>query len=148
MYRWRGGRLEVFLAHPGGPCFARKDEGHWTVPKGEIEPGEELLQAAIREFTEEVGIQPKGPFLELGSIRQKGGKIVHAWAFAGDWDERQPIRSNHFEMEWPPHSGKRLTFPEVDRARFFSLAEASGAIKGTQVALLQRLAELLRADHG
>jgi predicted NUDIX family NTP pyrophosphohydrolase len=141
LYRLRDGRLEVLLAHPGGPFFAHKDDGHWTIPKGEIEPGEDLLATAIREVREEVGIavDPASRFLELGSIRQKGGKIVHAWAAACDWDESQGVRSNTCEMEWPPGSGRVARFPEVDRACFFSVDEARQKIKETQVPLLDAL---------
>src|SRR5271157_1357781 len=99
MYRFNDGILQVFLAHPGGPLFRNKDDGHWTIPKGEASGGESLLNAAIREFEEETAIKPSGNYLELGFIRQKGGKIVHAWAYEGDYDESQPIRSNTFEME-------------------------------------------------
>ena len=143
MYRLREGDLEVFLAHPGGPLFAKKDDGHWTIPKGEIESGEALLAAAIREFKEEVGIEPRGEFLELGSIEQKGGKIVHAWAFQGERDDAQPIKSNTFKLEWPPRSGKIQSFPEIDRAQFFSLAQARVKIKETQRPLLDRLESTL-----
>ncbi len=143
MFRLRAGRLEVFLAHPGGPFFAHRDEGHWTIPKGEFEPGEELLATAIREFQEETGLAASGPFLPLGSIRQKGGKTVHAWAFAGDWDESQPIRSNTFELEFPLGSGKYVRFPEIDRAGFFSVAEARRKLKDRQLPFLERLQSTL-----
>lgn len=145
MYRLRNGHVEVFLAHPGGPFFARKDAGHWTIPKGEIETGEDNLAAAIREFREEVGIAvpPQSQFLELGSIRQKGGKIVHAWAVEQDGEDPQAVHSNTYEVEWPPGSGKLERYPEVDRAQFFSLAEAKRMIKETQIPLLDRLEELL-----
>jgi predicted NUDIX family NTP pyrophosphohydrolase len=139
MYRLRKGELEVFLAHPGGPYFTKKDEGHWTIPKGEIEPGEDLLVAALREFEEETGIKPDGEFLDLGRITQKGGKIVHAWAFRGDWDESQPIKSNLCPVEWPPSSGELQYFPEVDRAQFFSIPQAQQKIKETQRPFLDRL---------
>ena len=143
MYRLKEGELEVFLAHPGGPLFAKKEDGHWTIPKGEIEPSEDLLAAAVREFKEEVGIEPHGEFLELGSIKQKGGKIVHAWAFQGERDDAQPIQSNTFNLEWPPHSGKIQSFPEIDRAQFFPLAQARVKIKETQRPLLDRLESTL-----
>jgi predicted NUDIX family NTP pyrophosphohydrolase len=136
--------LEVFLAHPGGPFFARKDAGHWTIPKGEIEPGEELLAAAVREFKEETGIEAHGPFLHLGSIKQRGGKTVHAWAFAGDWDGSTPITSSLMSLEWPPGSGRVQHVPEIDRARFFALAEARRRIKDTQCPFLERLEVALR----
>ena len=145
MFRRRGGELEVFLAHPGGPLFVKKDDGCWTIPKGEVEPGEELLPTALREFEEETGItiDPQSRFLPLGSIQQKGGKIVHAWAVEKDWDDTQPIRSNTFEMEWPPGSGRVQSFPEVDRAQFFPLAEARRKVKERQWPLIERLVEEL-----
>ncbi len=143
MYRFHNGETQVFLAHPGGPLFRKKDDGHWTIPKGELPEGESLLAAALREFEEETGIKPHGTFLELGSIRQKSGKVVHAWAFEGNPDESQPIRSNTFEMEWPPGSGIRQHFPEVDRACFFSLPEAKGKLKDTQWPLVERLVSIL-----
>ncbi len=145
MFRIREGRPEVLLAHPGGPLFAKKDEGNWSIPKGETEPGEDLLTSAGREFKEETGIDPRGPFVELGSVKQKGGKIVHAWAFAGDWDESRPFQSNTFEMEWPPWSGKRQSFPEIDRVGFFSIAEARRKLKEAQHPFLDRLQEALKS---
>lgn len=143
MYRFRDGVLRVFLAHPGGPLYRNKDEGYWTIPKGEPPDGESLLDAAVREFEEETGIKPHGTYLELGSIRQKGGKIVHAWAFEGAHDESLPISSNTFEMEWPPHSGKRQLFPEVDQACFFSTSEAKAKLKDAQWPLVERLISIL-----
>ncbi|MBI4325456.1 MAG: NUDIX domain-containing protein [Chloroflexi bacterium] len=140
MYRIGDEWLEVFLAHPGGPFFRHKDEGHWSIPKGEVEPGEELLAAALREFKEEVGLHPPGPFLELGSIKQKGGKIVYAWAFCGDWDPTHAHVCNQFTMEWPPLSGKLQSFPEIDRVGFFSLPEAREKLKASQHPFLDRLA--------
>jgi predicted NUDIX family NTP pyrophosphohydrolase len=144
MYRIRDGRLEVFIAHPGGPFFAAKDEGYWSLPKGETEPGEDLLAAAVREFKEETGIEPQTPFIELGSVKQKSGKIVHGWAFEGDWDESRPLRSNRFEIEWPPRSGKRQDFPEIDRAGFFSIAEARRKLTEAQHPFLERLQAALK----
>ena len=144
MYRWKHSRLEVFLAHPGGPFFRTKDEGHWTIPKGEVGEGESLLETAKREFQEEVGIDPRGAFVPLGSIQQKGGKTVHAWAFEGDCDESHPFRSNTFRMEWPPGSGTFVDFPEVDRAEFFPLDAARKKIKPTQWPLLDRLEAALK----
>lgn len=146
LYRRRDGRLEVFLAHPGGPLFTAKDDGHWTIPKGEVDAGEDLLTTAQREFAEETGaaLKPGVTFLPLGSIQQKGGKIVHAWAVEQEWDDTQPIRSNEFTMEWPPGSGRRQSFPEVDRAQFFSLDEARRKLKERQVPLLDRLLELVQ----
>ena len=139
MYRLRGRELEVFLAHPGGPFFARKDAGHWTIPKGEVEAGEDLLATAVREFEEEIGIKPHGDFLDIGCIKQKGGKLVHAWAFAGDWPSAQKLKSNTYRMEWPPYSGTFENFPEVDRAEFFSLVQARAIIKETQLPFIDRL---------
>lgn len=141
MYRVREGELEFLLAHPGGPFWKDRDAGAWTVPKGEIQPGEEPLAAAKREFEEEVGIKPQGEFIELKPITQKGGKVVHAWAFEGECDTAC-IHSNSFQMEWPPRSGKFQTCPEVDRACFFRLAEARRKINQAQVAFLEELARL------
>ena len=144
MYRLKNGEVEVLLAHPGGPFFKAKDDGHWTIPKGEIEPGEALLETACREFKEEVGLEPSGEFLPLGSIRQKGGKIVHAWAFEGDHADDFRVHGGLFEMEWPPHSGRIQSFPEIDRAEFFPLKAASEKIKETQRPLLDRLEAALK----
>ena len=144
MSRILNGKLQVLLAHPGGPFFKNKDEGAWTIPKGEIEPGEDLLEAARREFEEETGITPTGPFIALTPIKQKGGQIVHVWWFKGDCDPAQ-IVSNTFTMEWPPHSGREVEFPEIDRADFFDVAEASRKIQAGQGALiveLQRIVDL------
>src|SRR5688572_19564023 len=113
MYRTGNERLQVLLVHPGGPFWARKDAGVWTFPRGEIAEGEELLIAAIREFQEETGYTAKGPFIPLGQIKQKSGKVVHAWAFEGDCDPAS-LKSNAFELEWPPKSGRMCQFPEVD----------------------------------
>ncbi|HTY62483.1 MAG TPA: NUDIX domain-containing protein [Acidobacteriota bacterium] len=143
MYRFRDGELQVFLAHPGGPLYQKKDEGYWTIPKGEPPAGEDLHDAAVREFEEETGIKPHGPYLELGSIVQKGGKVVYGWAFAGDHDPSQPVRSNLFEMQWPPGSGRIQSFPEVDRAQFFPLCEGKKKLKNTQWPLVERLAARL-----
>ena len=143
MYRQRDGELQVFIARPGGPWFPNKERDLWTIPKGEVEPGEGLLVAAIREFQEEVGIVPNGPYHELGSIRQKGGKTVHAWAFAGDWPDGQPIHSNLIEVEWPPGSGSLSTWPEIERAEFFTLPAARTKMKVAQQTLLDRLVTFL-----
>ncbi|MBI5384653.1 MAG: NUDIX domain-containing protein [Verrucomicrobia bacterium] len=143
MYRFRGGALEVFLAHPGGPEADLKDDGCWTIPKGRQKPYETLLQAAQREFQEEVGIVPHGPYFGLGSIRQRSGKVVHAWAFEGQWDGSQPIRSHTFQMPWPPCSGQMQRFVEVDRAQFFSLTEARRKLKSAQHPFLDRLEALI-----
>jgi predicted NUDIX family NTP pyrophosphohydrolase len=139
LFRRPGGRLEVLLAHPGGPFFARKDEGHWTVPKGEVDPGEELFAVGRREFEEETGQPlPDGPSRELGSIVQKGGKLVHAWAVEGDLDPGAGV-SNTVELEWPPGSGRRQTFPEIDRVAWFEPDEARRRIKATQIPFIDRL---------
>jgi predicted NUDIX family NTP pyrophosphohydrolase len=141
MFRRRDNELEVLLAHPGGPFFNRKDDGVWTIPKGEAASGEDLLTRAQIEFEEEVGYRPEGvlDWIALGWIKQKGGKIVHAWAFEGDLPELFECKSNLFEMEWPPHSGKYKTFPEVDQACFFSEEVARCKIKAAQAAFLDRL---------
>ena len=141
MFRRRNNELEVLLAHPGGPFFVRKDDGVWTIPKGEAAPGEDLLTRAQIEFEEEVGCRPGNVqrWIELGWIKQKGGKIVHAWAFEGDLPELFECKSNLFEMEWPPRSGKRERFPEVDQARFFSEEEARRKLKPAQLPFLDRL---------
>jgi predicted NUDIX family NTP pyrophosphohydrolase len=138
MYRVRGGEIEFLLAHPGGPFWKNKDAGAWTIPKGEIQPGEEPLAAAQREFEEEIGLKPQGTFIELTPVTQKGGKVVHAWAFEGDFDTAR-LHSNNFQMEWPPRSGKFETCPEVDRACFFRLAEAKQKINVAQAAFLEEL---------
>lgn len=142
MYRIRDRQCEVLLAHPGGPLFQNKDEGFWSIPKGEVEPGEDLLETACREFEEETGIQPKGPFLALGPIKQKGGKVVYAWAFEGDCDPTT-IQSNRFTMEWPPRSGRHAEFPEIDRAEFFDLSAARHKIKPAQWDLIAELSARL-----
>ncbi len=145
MYRIWDGAVQVLLAHPGGPLFRNKDEGAWSIPKGEIEPGEDLLCAAEREFEEETGIKPSGPFVALAPIQQKGGKVVHAWAFEGDCDPAC-IRSNTFTMEWPPHTGRQGEFPEIDRAEFFDLPAAKRKIKAAQWGLIAELETVLRAE--
>ena len=141
MFRRKRGAFEVLLAHPGGPFFTRKDDGAWTIPKGEAALGEDLLTRAQIEFEEEVGLRPESfqGWIELGSIKQKGGKIVHAWAFEGDLPESFEVKSNLFEMEWPLGSGRRQSFPEVDQAKFFTEAVARRKLKPTQVPLLDRL---------
>src|SRR5213080_1933796 len=138
MFRRRKNKLEVLLAHPGGPFHVHKDDGAWTIPKGETAPGEDLLTRAQIEFEEEVGFRPKNvrDYIELGSIIQKGGKTVHGWAFEGDLPES-------FELEWPPRSGKRERFPEVDEARFFSEEEARRKLKPAQLPFLDRLRKAL-----
>lgn len=143
LYRRSVSGLEVLLAHPGGPIFTRRDEGHWTVPKGEPDVDEPLIVAAGREFQEETGQSaPEGARLELGSIVQKGGKVVHAWAVEGDFDPARAC-SEHFEMEWPRGSGRIESYPEIDRVAWFDPTEARRRIKDTQVALIDRLEALL-----
>ncbi len=142
-YRWSGERLEVLLVHPGGPFWARKDAGAWSIAKGELGAEEDGLAAARRELAEETGLAPAGPFIALASVRQAGGKTVHAWAVACDCDPRA-IRSNTFTMEWPPRSGALREFPEVDRAQWFALAEARVKLLAAQVPLLDALETLAR----
>ncbi|GAW66907.1 NUDIX hydrolase [Geoanaerobacter pelophilus] len=142
MYRFKEGRLELFLVHPGGPFWARKDEGAWSIPKGEYLPGEDPLEAARREFTEETGLVAQGEFLELAEIRQPGGKRVKAWAFAGDCDP-SALSSNTFSLEWPPRSGRTVQFPEVDRAGWFEPGAARVKILKGQVPLIDELCLLI-----
>ncbi|MGH7632067.1 MAG: NUDIX domain-containing protein [Gemmatimonadales bacterium] len=134
--------LEVFLAHPGGPFWRDRDAGAWTIPKGLVEDGEDLQAAAIREFREETGIAPVPPLLPLGSIRQKGGKLVHAWAWEGDVDASS-ITSNVLRAEWPRGSGRWIEFPEVDRCAWFTPAAARARINSAQRELIDRLEALL-----
>jgi predicted NUDIX family NTP pyrophosphohydrolase len=141
MFRRTKNKVEVLLAHPGGPFHVHKDDGVWTIPKGEAAPGEDLLTRAQIEFEEEVGCRPENAqeWIELGWIKQKGGKIVHAWGFEGDLPEPFGCKSNLFELEWPPRSGKYQQFPEVDQACFFSDEVARRKLKATQVPFLDRL---------
>jgi predicted NUDIX family NTP pyrophosphohydrolase len=138
LYRRSPARLEVFLAHPGGPFWHNRDAGAWTIPKGVAEPGEDLLAAACREFEEETGVHPIGPFLPLGSIRQKAGKRVHAWAWEGDADPAR-VTSNTMLTEWPRGSGRLLSFPEVDRCAWFHPEAARVKINPPQSELIDRL---------
>jgi predicted NUDIX family NTP pyrophosphohydrolase len=148
LHRRRGEELEVLLVHPGGPLWARRDEGAWSIPKGEYDEGDEPLAAARREFAEELGSDaPDGEAADLGEVRQKSGKLVHAWAVAGDLDPATAV-SNTFELEWPPRSGRRIDVPEVDRAEWFGLEVARSKINGGQVPLLDRLAELVGSSSG
>jgi predicted NUDIX family NTP pyrophosphohydrolase len=144
LYRQRDGALEVLLVHPGGPVWARRDQGAWSIPKGEYVEGEEdPLAAARREFAEELGSPPpEGDVVDLGEIRQKSGKRVRGWALEGDLDSAR-ITSNTFAMQWPPRSGRMQEFPEVDRAEWFGFSEARERINPAQAALLDRLAETL-----
>ena len=141
MYRVRNNQLEVLLVHPGGPFWARKDNGAWFIPKGEIVPAEDEFAAAKREFREETGIEPCGDFVALGTVKHKGGKIVHAWAFEGDCDPSS-IRSNTFSIEWPPRSGNRQSFPEVDRAQFVSVEQARAKMLPAEFDFIDRLASI------
>jgi predicted NUDIX family NTP pyrophosphohydrolase len=136
--------LEVFLAHPGGPFWAKRDAGAWTIPKGIAEDGEDLLDAARREFHEETGIVVDGPFVSLGAITQKAGKTVHAWACEGDADPRAVV-SNTTEIEWPRGSGRRVTIPEVDRCAWFDVQTARAKVNPAQVELIDRLADAVGA---
>jgi len=146
MYRRRESGTEVFLVHPGGPFWAKKDRGAWTLPKGEYEADEDPLEAAQREFQEETGFLASGDFFELGSVRQESGKIVVAWAFEGDCDPAQLV-SNTCEIEWSPHSGKRIEIPEIDRGRWFGFAEAHDYIRAEQGELLDRLERHLTSQR-
>lgn len=144
LFRVAEGRLEVLLGHPGGPFFRARDEGAWSIPKGEVEPGEDLLGVARREFEEETGSSvPDGPALALGSVVQKGGKVVWAWAVEGALDPASAV-SNTFEMEWPPGSARMAEFPEIDRMAWFSPEDARRYIKPAQAAFIDRLEELVR----
>lgn len=145
LFKGRNGTLQVFLVHPGGPYFAVKDAGVWSVPKGLLEPGESHLQAARREFEEETGQPIDGEFVQLTPVKQKNGKIVHAWAVEGDIDAAH-IRSNAFSLEWPPHSGKFQDHPEIDRGAWFAVPVAKTKINDAQAALIDELAALLQVS--
>lgn len=132
--------------HPGGPFWSKKDDGAWFIPKGELAEGEEPLAAAKREFEEETGLEPEGDFLPLGTVKQKSGKKIHAWAFAGACNP-DTLKSNTFTIEWPPKSGKMRDFPEIDRAGFFTVAQAKAKMHPVEFPLLVRLQELLRAQR-
>jgi predicted NUDIX family NTP pyrophosphohydrolase len=149
MYRRReGAGVEVFLVHPGGPYFVHRDEGVWSIPKGLVETNESPMEVAAREFEEETGQSPRDcglgdALVSLGTIEQKEGKIVEAWAFEGDWPAGVVVSSNRFELEWPPHSGRKSEFPEVDQGQFFDLQVARKKLLAAQVELLDRLVEHL-----
>jgi predicted NUDIX family NTP pyrophosphohydrolase len=138
MYRLRESQMEVFLVHPGGPFWAKKDLGAWSIPKGEYAAGEDPLDAARREFAEETGFEPSGDFIPLGIIRQAGGKLVSAWAIQGNCDPAQ-IRSNLCPIEWPPRSGRKIEIPEVDRAAWFSIDEARERMLKSQAPVIDLL---------
>lgn len=145
VYRLEDGRLQVLLVHPGGPFHKNKDKGAWSIPKGEVEPGHELLETAQRELQEEVGATAAGPFVSLTPVKQKGGKVVHAWACQGDFDTRQFV-SNTFKLQWPPGSGKFQEFPEVDRAEYFDVETAKWKINPAQAALVEELEVILGGE--
>ena len=143
LYRKNNGILEVLIVHPGGPFYKKKDDGHWSIPKGEPDDGEDLLLTAKREFEEETGYSPGGNFIELGSILQKGGKEVYAWAVEGDMPAGHTHTSNTVNLEWPPRSGKIISFPEVDKMEFCDIITAKLKIKETQIPLIERLVKHL-----
>lgn len=142
MFRRRQGGLEVLVAHPGGPFFSRRTFGAWTIPKGLIEPGEDPEAAARREFEEETGVPVRGKLIDIGSVRLRSGKIIHAYAFEGDMDP-ESLRSNQVEIEWPRRSGRMQSFPELDEARFVSPDEARELLNPAQVQLVDRLVAIL-----
>jgi predicted NUDIX family NTP pyrophosphohydrolase len=145
LYRIRDSAVEVFLVHPGGPFWAKKDEGAWSIPKGEFADDEQPLSAAKREFQEETGFSMEGNFMALAPLKQRSGKLVYAWALEGDCDAGA-IKSNLFSMEWPPRSGKRQEYPEVDRASWFTLESAKRRIVPGQIAFLEELQQILSRD--
>ena len=147
LFRQRDKNVQVLLGHPGGPFWSRKDQGAWTIPKGLIGPSESPLSAAQREFAEETGYRPGGEAIPLGSAKQPGGKAIHVWAIEEDWDPAD-LQSNTFEMEWPPRSGRRQSFPELDRASWFSIAEARLKILKGQAVFLDRLLEPIGPAEG
>lgn len=146
MFRTRGGLLEVLLVHPGGPFWAKKDEGAWSIPKGELDAGDDPLARARRELTEETGATAEGEMIPLTPRRQRGGKLVHAWAVRGDFDPEH-LTSNTFSMEWPPRSGRQGEFPEVDRAGWFTMDAARRRILAGQSPFLDELEALLGGAH-
>lgn len=144
MFRRQKNEIQFFLVHPGGPFFAKKNEGVWSIPKGLPEGDEDILQTAQREFFEETGIKPSPPFYPIGNIKLKSGKIIHAWCFEGNWDAKNGIVSNMFSMEWPPASKKFIDMPEVDRAEWMTLEQAVIKIHPDQLPFLQRATEILQ----
>lgn len=147
MYRRRRGRVQVFLAHPGGPYYRRRDEGIWTIPKGAVEQGEGLIEAARREFLEETGFEARGELTPLGQTRLKSGKVIHAWAFEFQGDKVPPIKSITFSLEWPPRSGRQMDFPEIDHADFFDADKAMAKLNPAQSVFVERLLELLATQE-
>ena len=144
LFRHHNARLQVLIAHPGGPFWADRDLGAWSIPKGQVHAGEDLLAAACREFTEETGLVAVGPFIPLGSVQQKAGKVVHAWACAGDAD-LSALKSNSMSVEWPRNSGRRLSFPEVDRYGWYAPSTAQRKLNPAQAELVSRLVAHLRS---
>jgi predicted NUDIX family NTP pyrophosphohydrolase len=145
MFRWKNNSLEFLLVHPGGPFWKNKDDGGWTIPKGEAADNEDLMTRAQIEFEEELGLKPLGTWIPLGSIKQKGGKTVYAWAFESDLPNDFELKSNTFEIEWPPRTGKVAEFPEVDQAKFFRDEVARRKINPAQIPFLDRLRDALAA---
>ena len=143
MYRFKAGTTQVLLIHPGGPYWARKDDGAWSIPKGEIEEGEDPFRAAMREFEEETGLRPEGEFRPLSPVRLKSGKTVYGWIFEGDWDAGE-LKSSTFFVDWPPRSGKVQEFPEADRAGWFALREAKEKIQVGQRPFIEEFERLIR----
>ena len=144
LFRHSAGKLQVLIAHPGGPFWAKRDLGAWSIPKGLAHAGEDLLAAAQREFMEETGLNPAGPFIALGSIQQKAGKLVHAWACEGDAD-LSALKSNRMSVEWPPKSGQRIWFPEVDRYAWYAPSTARRKLNAAQAEFIARLESSLRS---
>lgn len=142
LYRFVQDKLQVLLVHPGGPFWSKKDEGAWSIPKGEVDDGEDLIDAAIREVEEETGFKVNGEFRSLKPVKLKSGKIIHAWAIEYDLDAKK-IKSNSFEIEWPPRSGTLKSFPEIDKANWFSMGEAYSKINPGQLPMLQELKKML-----
>ena len=139
MYSYNAEELMVFLVHPGGPLFEKRDEGIWSIPKGLVNKGEDLFEAAVREFNEETGITPNGHYTKLDSVKLKSGKIVHGWAFKGEYSPDIVIRSNTFSMKWPPVFGKFQTFPECDMGKYFNVEQAKLKINQRQFPFIERL---------
>jgi predicted NUDIX family NTP pyrophosphohydrolase len=146
MFTLKDDNLKILLVHPGGPFFTKKDGGYWGIPKGLIENDENILDAAIREFKEETGIKPEGEYIPLGEIKQNSGKIVHAWAIEVKDDSLSNFKSNTFELEWPPGSGKKRNFPEVDKCEFFTLEEIEKKITPSQIPLINNLKAYLKIN--
>jgi predicted NUDIX family NTP pyrophosphohydrolase len=146
MFTLKDNELKILLVHPGGPFFTKKDNGYWGIPKGLIENNENILDAAIREFEEETGIKPGGEYIPLGEIKQNSGKFVHAWAIEVKDDSLSNFKSNTFELEWPPGSGKKRNFPEVDKCAFFTLEEIEKKITPSQIPLINNLKAHLKIN--